>query len=85
MGKAQSDKTRKAESSMEEETRWLMANRAMLEEKYPGEWVAFGGSGLLAHGQDLHEVRLAARALGFDEPFFSGIRAKDWQDVIVML
>ncbi|MCC6589917.1 MAG: antitoxin family protein [Bryobacterales bacterium] len=55
-----------------EELRWLATKSGA----YAGEWVALDGSRLLAHGAKLADVRAAAVAAGFNDPFVARI-AKD--------
>jgi hypothetical protein len=67
-----------------EEMRWLGEHRKELERDYPGEWVAVEGSRLIAHGRDLRAVLQEAKEKGVEKPFLSGVRGKEWQDVMII-
>jgi hypothetical protein len=52
-----------------EELHWLAKESG----PYAGEWVALDGNRLVAHGAKLAAVSAAARAAGFEEPFFASV------------
>ena len=62
-----------------EEMRWLWDHEKELNENYPGEWLALDGPRLVAHGRDLLQVIEEAKAKGVENPFFSSVRAKEYQ------
>jgi hypothetical protein len=74
----------KRSAGRQEEMRWLAEHHDEIHEKYPGEWLALDGSRLLAHGEDLHEVRRLAQEAGVDNPFFDAVTSKEWQGEIVI-
>jgi len=52
-----------------EELRWLDRESG----PYAGEWVALHGPTLVAHGEKLANVSVAAKAAGIEEPFFARV------------
>ena len=67
-----------------EEMAWLGEHEEELEKDYPGEWLAFDGPRLVAHGQDLHAVVREAKDKGVNRPFLSAVRDKEWQEGLII-
>ena len=51
------------------EMRWLAEHR----NEYPGEWLALGPEGLVAHGRDYDLVRKEATSKGIDDPLIDHV------------
>jgi hypothetical protein len=55
------------------EMAWLAANHEGLTQRYPGQWIAVDGPGLVAHASDLPTLMQAAAAAGHPDPFITAI------------
>ncbi len=64
-----------------EEMRWLAENRALLEETYPGKYIAVSGSRLVAVGSSMREVHDAARVEGIADPLLTGVKDREHQGI----
>ena len=62
------------------ELEWLDTNRAELEERFAGQWVAISRHSLVATGPTLREVLEEARSKGFESPFIAAMRSQEFRD-----
>ena len=65
------------------ELRWLARNRAYLEANHPGKWLAIKGDELVGLGDSLEEAASQADAKGIHDPFFSGIKLREYQGALL--
>jgi len=65
------------------EMKWLAENRAYLEKTFPGKWLALDGARLVAVGDGIPEVREKARREDVLNPFFSAVRSRKYQGVML--
>jgi hypothetical protein len=60
-------------------TRWLDDNERMLEDTYPGMWVAVGDDGLAGVGTTPSEAIAEAARKGIADVIVEAVRAKELQ------
>jgi hypothetical protein len=63
---------------------WLFENRAFLEEHHAGKWVAIEDGGLKGIGSTASEAREAAADVGAHNPLLTGVRSKEYQNVLIV-
>jgi hypothetical protein len=73
------EKKPKRSTWMATEMKWLGENRAFLEERYPGKYIAVSGAALVGVGDSMREAHDAAREQGFLDPLLTGVKAKRFQ------
>ena len=68
----------------ERDMKWAQENRAVLEEKYPEEYVAVKEEKVVGHGADLEALISALEERGID-PALTCIEYMDTSDVVQFL
>ena len=63
---------------------WLNRERHRLQAKYPGKWLAVQDERVIAVGDELSEVRAAARKQGIDDPLFTAMRDSAYNGVLMI-
>jgi hypothetical protein len=62
-----------AENFRAAEMAWLQEHYDEVAQKYPGEWIALDGPGLVGHAADLATLLALTGAAGHPDPFVTGI------------
>ena len=76
------ESTKKPRRSMHEaKIRWLLENQSLLEDSYPGQWVAVNDQGLVASGASFGEAVEAAEACGAPDALVAPVKSKEYQGV----
>ncbi len=68
-------------SKHEAKIRWLLENQSLLEDSYPGQWIAVNDQGFVAVGASFGEAAEAAAARGAPDALVAPVKSKDYQGV----
>ena len=63
-----------------EDLQYWFSNQEMLEEKYPGKWLAIEHGTIVGVGESLQEAAEGARQAGAKEPLMVDVQSKELQN-----